>query len=156
MSLLQRLLSTSNDPALTILRVTAGVVVSAHGAQKLLGWFGGHGPGATMASFQEWFGLPPFVTALVILSDSVGALALVVGAFTRLAAAGVTLVMIGAIVLVHGRWGFFMNWYSQPRGEGFEYHLLVIAIALVLVMRGGGAASLDRTWSGSRGEARSA
>ena len=146
MNLLRPLLSTPDDRALTVLRVVAGVVVSAHGAQKLLGWFGGHGPARTMADFQQWFDLPPFVSALVILSDSLGALALVAGAFTRVAAAGVTLVMIGAIVLVHGRWGFFMNWYSQPRGEGFEYHLLVIAITVVLMLRGGGAASLDRAW----------
>lgn len=131
---------------LTVLRVVSGGVVAGHGAQKLLGWFGGHGPTETMSSFERWFGLPPFVTALVIASDSFGAIALVVGLLTRVAALGVLAVMIGAIALVHGRFGFFMNWYTQPRGEGFEFHLLVIAIMIVLVVRGGGAASIDRAW----------
>jgi putative oxidoreductase len=135
--------ATRPDRALTLLRVVAGGVVLAHGAQKLLGWFGGHGAVETVASFQKWFGLPPAITMLVILSDSFGALALVLGLATRFVAGGILAVMIGAIALVHGRWGFYMNWYAQPRGEGFEFHLLVIAIALVLIARGGGWASVD-------------
>lgn len=140
---MRRILQTTDDGALTLLRLTAGVVLLGHGVQKLLGWFGGHGAQATVDSFQEWFGLPPAISWLVVLSDSFGSLLLLLGLATRLAAAGAALVMLGAIWLVHGRWGFYMNWYSQPRGEGFEFHLLVLGILAVLLWRGGGRASLD-------------
>lgn len=146
----KRLLQSPDDTALTVLRVTVGIVLLGHGAQKLLGWFGGHGVAATIESFQKWFGLPPAITLLVILSDSVGSVCLVLGLLTRVAAAGAALVMLGAIALVHGRWGFYMNWYSQPRGEGFEFHLLVLGILAVLLWRGGGRGSVDRWFERSR------
>ncbi len=140
---MKKFLSTNDDSTLTLLRITGGFVVLAHGVQKLLGWFGGHGVTETMESFERWFGLPGFVTFLVIMSDSFGALCLILGAGTRFMASSIALVMIGAIALVHGRWGFYMNWYSERRGEGFEFHLLVLVIMMVLIIRGGGKASFD-------------
>jgi putative oxidoreductase len=142
--MLRRLVQTTDDLAPLVLRVALGGVVSAHGAQKLLGWFGGHGPAATTAMFEQAFGLPPALTWLVILSDSLGAVALVLGLLGRFMAAGVAAVMLGAMALVHGRWGFYMNWYGEPRGEGVEFHLLALAMAAVIVVQGSGRWSVDR------------
>jgi putative oxidoreductase len=147
-SMLRRLFETPDEVALTIIRVTMGGVFLPHGLQKLFGWFGGHGPVATMASFEEWFGLPPAVTALVIAAESIGALFLIAGLASRIAAGAIGGVMIGAVVLVTGRWGFFMNWYSETRGEGFEYHLLILGMVLAIVLRGGGRWSVDRWLAG--------
>ncbi len=140
----ERFLHTENDVAPLILRVAAGGVVLMHGFQKFLGWFGGHGPTATMEAFAQWFGLPYALTFLVILSDFFGALFLIAGVLTRFVSATIGMVMIGAMVLVHGRWGFYMNWYGEPRGEGIEFHLLILAMTVVLMIRGGGKWSFDR------------
>jgi putative oxidoreductase len=152
--MLRRLFETPDEVALTIIRVTTGGIMLPHGLQKLFGWFGGHGPIATMASFEEWFSLPPAVTALVIAAESIGALSLIAGLASRLTAAAIGAVMIGAVVLVTGRWGLFMNWYSETRGEGFEYHLLVLGMVLAIVLRGGGRWSADRWLAGRIPEAR--
>jgi putative oxidoreductase len=146
---LPRLFATRDDLLPLIIRCTVGLVILPHGLQKLLGWFGGHGPAATIEAFQQWFGLPMTVTALVIAAESFGALSLILGFATRLCAASIGLVMIGAITMVTGRWGFFMNWYNeQGRGEGFEYHLLVLGMVAVLILDGGGRYSVDRWVSG--------
>lgn len=142
--MLRRFFATPDEVALTIVRVTVGGVLLPHGLQKLFGWFGGHGPSETMSSFEQWFGLPPAMTALVIAAESLGAIALVAGFASRFMAAAIGAVMIGAITLVTGRWGFFMNWYSEPRGEGFELHLLVLGMVAAIVWRGGGRWSVDR------------
>jgi putative oxidoreductase len=84
------------------------------------------------------------VTFLVILAESVGALCLILGLATRFMAASIGLVMLGAIYYVVGQWGFFMNWYSQPQGEGYEFHLLVLGVVIALILGGGGKWSLDR------------
>lgn len=142
--ILQKILGTEDDFGATIARLTAGLVMFAHGAQKTLGWFGGSGFEDTMTYFTTQAGLPWIVAFMVILIESVGALALVVGAGARLAALGFIAVMVGAIVTVHGQFGFFMNWFGNQEGEGFEYHLLMIGLALVVLVRGAGAWSMDR------------
>jgi len=142
--MLNKFLKTSDDLNLFIIRVVAGFVVMMHGFQKLFGLFGGHGPQATMESFNQWFGFPYFLTFLVILSDFFGGLFLILGIFTRFMAAAIASVMIGAIIFVHGRWGFYMNWYAEPRGEGFEFHILILAIVTVLIISGGGKWSVDK------------
>ncbi len=148
--MISRWLSTSDDRALFILRVTVGVVVFAHGLQKAFGLFGGHGALETMEMFEKWFGMPAFLTLLVIMSDSIGAFCVVIGFFTRFMAISISFVMLGAMYLVHGKWGFYMNWYTAPnRGEGFEFHLLILAICIVLTIKGAGAWSIDR-WISSR------
>ncbi|MFY9841512.1 MAG: DoxX family protein [Terriglobales bacterium] len=146
MLMLKRLMSTSNDVALTTLRLVLGVVFFAHGAQKMLGWFGGFGFHATMGFFAH-LGMPAPVAFLVICTEFFGGLGLIVGLLTRIAALGIGAEMIGAIFLVHLPNGFFMNWTGHQKGEGFEYHLLVIAIAATLLLRGAGAFSLDRVLS---------
>ena len=141
-----RLLSTSDDICVTILRVVLGVVFFAHGAQKLLGWFGGYGFHGTMGFFEH-LGLPAPVAFLIICTEFFGGLGLIVGLLTRIPALGIGAEMIGAIFMVHLPNGFFMNWYGNQKGEGFEYHLLAISIAVVLLIRGGGSFSADRALS---------
>jgi len=143
---MKRLMSTSNDVALTTLRVVLGVVFFAHGAQNMLGWFGGYGFHGTMGFFEH-MGMPAPVAVLVICTEFFGGLGLIVGLLTRIAALGIGVEMIGAIFMVHLPNGLFMNWAGTQKGEGFEYHLLTIATAAALLLRGAGAFSLDRTLS---------
>ncbi len=134
---------TDDSWAGLILRIGLGSVIVAHGAQKLLGWFGGFGYDGTMGFFTRKMGLPWLVAFLVIIGESLGALALIAGLLTRFTAAGFIVIMIGAIATVHWPQGFFMNWFGQQQGEGFEYHLLVIAMSAALVITGGGKWALD-------------
>ncbi|MFQ5579915.1 MAG: DoxX family protein [Nitrospiria bacterium] len=127
-----------------ILRVVVGLVIFPHGAQKLLGWFGGHGFLGTMGFFTDQMHLPVIVAFLVIIGESIGALAMIAGFFTRFVAASFIVIMSGAILLVHWPYGFFINWFGQQAGEGFEFHLLFIGIGLALMMTGGGRWSADR------------
>lgn len=142
-SLFARLLSTDRDTTLLLQRAALGAIMFPHGAQKLLGWFGGFGFSGTMGFFTETMHLPAPLALLIILAESLGAIALVLGAGTRLAAFGITAVMIGAIFTTHLPVGFFMNWFGAQQGEGFEFHLLALALALPLVVRGGGLFSVD-------------
>jgi putative oxidoreductase len=146
-----KLLSTQDDIAPLVMRVMLGSVFFPHGAQKVLGWFGGYGLTGTLNFFTETMGVPLIVALLVIAAEFLGALGLIVGFLTRLAALGVASVMAGAIFLVHLPNGFFMNWSGQQAGEGFEYHLLAIALALALMITGGGKASLDGYLSRNKG-----
>lgn len=139
----KKLLVTDQDLGSLVLRLMLGVVFLPHGAQKVLGWFGGHGLSATLEAFTQQMGLPLIVAILVIAAESLGAIALILGFLTRIAALGIFAVMAGAIYFVHWPHGFFMNWSGTQAGEGFEYHLLAIAIALALMIRGGGLASVD-------------
>jgi putative oxidoreductase len=144
---MRTLFATSNDPVLTWLRLMLGIVFFPHGAQKMLGWFGGHGFSATMGGMEK-VGIPAFFVFLAICAEFFGSLGLISGLLTRVAAFGIGVNMVVAILMVHARNGFFMNWAGNQRGEGFEYHLLALAIAAALVIRGGGAASIDRLiWS---------
>jgi putative oxidoreductase len=126
-----------------IVRVSLGAVIFPHGAMKLLGWFGGSGVSLTIEAFSQHYHIPPFLTLLVIAAESLGALGLLVGFATRLCAFGIFCDMIGAIFLVHWPNGFFMNWFGKQHGEGFEYHLLAIGMALALMIGGGGRLSVD-------------
>ena len=144
--MMKRLMGTGNDVAWTILRVVLGVVLFAHGAQKMLGWFGGFGFHDTMGAFTH-MGLPAPVALLIICTEFFGGLGLIVGLLTRIASLGIAGLMIGAIFMVHMANGFFMNWMGMQKGEGIEYHLLVLAMAAALLLRGAGAFSLDRALS---------
>lgn len=138
------LFKTEDSVILLILRIMLGIVMFPHGAQKVVGWFGGQGFSATMDLFTQQMGIPAFVAFLVFMAEFLGSIGLVVGFLTRIAAFGILCNMIGAIILVHWKVGFFMNWFGTLQGEGFEYHLLAIAMALALVIGGGGKASIDR------------
>lgn len=134
---------TDDSWAGLILRVGLGVVMFAHGAQKLLGWFGGNGFEGTLGFFTQEMGLPWLVAFLVIIGESLGSVGLIVGFLTRFTAASFIVIMLGAIATVHWPYGFYMNWFGLQQGEGFEYHLLVIAISAALVVIGGGKWSVD-------------
>jgi putative oxidoreductase len=115
-----------------------------HGAQKVLGWFGGFGFDGTMGYFTQTLGLPWIIAFLVIMGESFGSLGLLAGFLTRFSAASIGVIMLGAITMVHLQNGFFMNWFGRQPGEGYEYHLLVIGIAVVLTIVGGGRWSADQ------------
>jgi putative oxidoreductase len=143
---MKKLMGTSDDVSLTILRLVLGVVFFAHGAQKMLGWFGGFGFHGTMEMFTH-MGMPAGLAFLIICTEFFGGLGLIVGLLTRIAALGIAGLMTGAIFIVHIHNGFFMNWMGNQKGEGFEYHLLAIGMALALLLRGAGAVSADRALS---------
>ena len=137
----------ASDYGSTAARLGLAGIIFPHGAQKALGWFGGHGWEGTMEFFTSAIGLPSPIAAAVILIELLGPLLLLAGMGTRFIAISFIGLMIGAIVSIHGQHGFFMNWYGQATGEGFEYHLLFISLAVVLVIRGGGALSADAAMS---------
>jgi putative oxidoreductase len=141
------LLHTTDGIGPAILRWTLAVVMFPHGAQKLLGWFGGHGFQGTMGYLTDGAGLPWVIALLVIVIEFFGPLGLALGLLSRPAAFGIASVMVGAVATTHWPHGFFMNWAGNQAGEGFEYHLLVLGLALALMIEGGGAFSLDRRLS---------
>lgn len=126
-----------------IARLFLGVVMFPHGAQKVLGWFGGHGFSATMGMFTEKMHIPAPFAFLAIMAEFAGSIGLIIGFLSRVAAFGIGTVMVVAIVTVHAANGFFMNWAGNQKGEGFEYHLLAIGLAIVVMICGGGKASVD-------------
>lgn len=144
MNFLKTFFHTEDSTTHLILRLMLGLVFFFHGAQKLLGWFGGHGFDGTMGFFTEKVGLPAVIAFLVIIGESFGALGLITGFLTRLSAAGIACIMVGAVATVHWSNGFFMNWAGQNAGEGFEYHLLALGLAIPLIMFGGGRFSADQ------------
>src|SRR5450759_3013839 len=146
--MMKRLMGTSNDVSLTTLRVVLGVVFFMHGAQKMLGWFGGYGFHATMGTFTHYLGIPAPLAFLAICAEFFGGLGLLVGRLSRIASLGIMVNMLVAIATVHHVNGFFMNWTGQQKGEGFEYHLLAIALAIVVLIKGSGAVSIDRAIAG--------
>jgi putative oxidoreductase len=144
--MLRKLLHTNNDLVLTIVRLILGVVFFAHGAQKMLGWFGGYGFTNTMGFFEH-SGIPAVFAFLAIAAEFFGGIGLLLGLLSRVAAFGITCNMLVAIATVHGANGLFMNWTGTQKGEGFEYHLLALAITFLIMARGAGAFSLDRLLS---------
>src|SRR5271163_1417033 len=135
---------TNPDWIETVIRITLGVVFFAHGAQKLLGWFGGAGYRETMRTMHQFLGVPSPLAFLAIATEFFGGAGLMVGLLSRVAALGIAVTMVAAILMVHGRYGLFLNWLGDRKGHGFEYHLLAIALAAVIIARGSGALSLDR------------
>ena len=140
----QLLFRTSNDLTRTVARLMLALVFLGHGSQKMFGWFGGLGYSRTLEVFEDTMGIPPALTTMAMVAEVFGGLGLLVGLLTRVAAAGVMVVMIVA-PLANGLYvRFFMNWTGRNPGEGFEYHLLAIALILVVMVHGAGALSLDR------------
>src|SRR5256712_9795072 len=141
---METLFQTDEAWSSLILRVTLGIVMLPHGAQKLLGWFGGFGFAGTMGFFTDKMHLPWIVAFLVIIGESFGSLGLIVGFLTRFSAFGVLCIMLGAIYMVHWPNGFFMNWFGKEAGEGGEYHLLVIGMSPAPLVAGGGKWAVGR------------
>jgi len=145
----RKLISTTDDFALTILRLILGGVFFAHGAQKALGWFGGYGFTGTMGFFTQQMHIPAPLAFLAICAEFLGGIGLVLGFLGRVAAFGILCNMLVAVWMVHFKFGFFINWSGAKTGEGYEYHLLAIAVALALMVKGSGAFSIDRALSKS-------
>lgn len=127
-----------------------GLVVFPHGAQKLLGWFGGYGFSGTMGYFTDTVGLPWIIGFLVIILESLGAIALMTGLATRIMAACYLILAIGIVISSHLQHGFFMNWFGNQQGEGYEYFLLWMGMAISLIFTGGGKYSIDRFFIANR------
>jgi putative oxidoreductase len=142
--MIRRIYATDDSAATAILRVVLGIVFFAHGAQKMLGWFGGFGFAGTMGFFTGMMHIPAPLAFLAIGAEFFGGIGLILGFLTRIAAFGIGVNMLVAIMTVHHTFGFFMNWAGTQKGEGFEFHLLVFAMAAFLMIRGGGAFSIDR------------
>jgi len=140
----RKLMSTADDLAVAILRLSLGVVFFAHGAQKALGWFGGFGFNGTMGFLTQKLNIPAPFAVLAIAAEFLGGLGLLVGLLSRVAAFGIACNMVVAVAVIHIQYGFFINWFGNQKGEGFEFHILAIAGALVIMIKGAGALSLDR------------
>jgi len=145
--MIRKLFATDDSTATAILRVVLGLVFFAHGAQKMLGWFGGYGFSGTMGFLTGPMHIPAPLAFLAIAAEFFGGLGLILGFLTRIAAFGIAVNMLVAITMVHGTFGFFMNWSGAQKGEGIEYHLLVLAVTAFLMIRGPGAFSVDRVLS---------
>src|SRR5690349_12095028 len=144
------LLRTTDDPVIALARMVLGVVMFPHAAQHALGWYGGYGFNGMIGYFTS-LGIPVFFGVLAIVAEVFGSLGLIFGFGGRVAAAGIASVMAVAVVRVHLSIGFFMNWLGNLKGEGYEYHLLATALALIVIIRGSGRWSLDRVLVRERG-----
>jgi putative oxidoreductase len=150
---MKKLLSTNPENITALVaRLALGLVLFPHGAQKLLGWFGGYGFSGTMGFFTGNVGLPWIVGLLVILIEYFGSLFIIFGFLTRLVAFGIIGMFIGVVLSRHIHNGFFMNWYAQAnKGEGLEYFYLLFGLAIIILINGGGKASVDAAIIKSRG-----
>jgi len=145
----RKLINTSGDPVITILRLVLGVVFFAHGAQKALGWFGGYGFSGTMGFFTNIMHIPAPLAFVAICAEFLGGIGLLLGLLGRVAAFGIAFNMLVAVLMVHWHFGLFANWAGNQKGEGIEFHLLALAIALAIMIKGSGALSIDRALSKS-------
>jgi putative oxidoreductase len=143
----RKLVRTGDDVALALCRLALGIVFFAHGSQKVLGWFGGFGFRGTMNFFTHEMGIPAVFAVLAIAAEFLGGLGLILGFLGRIAAFGIVCNMLVAVAMVHWQFGFFANWSGTQKGEGIEYHLLVIALGLLILIKGSGAFSIDRLLS---------
>jgi putative oxidoreductase len=146
------LLKTEDNIGYLFARIALGIVILPHGLQKTVGMFGGHGFSGTVEAFVG-MGMPAVVVYLIIAGESLGAVGLILGFLSRLAAFGIGLIMAGAIFMVHFQNGFFMNWFGKQEegiclGQGFEYHILAIGLALVVLIKGAGKWSIDHAIAG--------
>jgi putative oxidoreductase len=136
--MIKKIFQTNDDAALLVLRLLLGIVFLPHGMQKLIGFSG------TMEFFTTKLGVPAVFAFLAIMAEGLGSLGLITGLLTRVAAVGIAVNMAVAVYMLHWQYGFFMNWFGNQKGEGYEYHLLAIAIAVALMIKGGGRWSIDK------------
>ena len=148
MKALQLLCKTNPSYAPLLARLTLGLVMFPHGAQKALGWFGGYSFSGTMNFFTQQMHIPAPLAFLAIAAEFAGSIGLILGCLSRVAAFGIATNMVVAILTVHAMNGFFMNWFGNQKGEGFEYHLLAIGLALIVIIHGAGKLSLDALIAG--------
>jgi putative oxidoreductase len=140
----RRIIATTDSAVPAIARLAMGFVMLPHGLQKTLGMFGGPGFNGTMQYMTTGSHIPYIFALLAVIAESLGALGLIVGLLGRVAAFGIACEMLVAVALVHSHVGFFMNWNGTQKGEGFEYHILMVALAIIVMIAGSGAVSIDR------------
>ena len=145
--MLLQILATDSNWVPTLARIILCVIFFAHGSQKVFGWFGGPGLKQTLRTLTEFVGLPPIIALAAVGVEFLGGVALILGFLGRISALAIVANMLAAIIMVHGKYGLFMNWFGDRKGHGIEYHLLVIALAIVIIAQGAGALSLDRLLS---------
>jgi putative oxidoreductase len=141
--MLLRILATDSSWVPTLARIILGIIFFAHGSQKTFGWFGGPGLRQTLRTLTEVMGLPTIIALAAVAAEFVGGAALILGLAARLSALVIALNMLAAIFMVHGKYGLFMNWFGDRKGHGIEYHLLALALSIVIIAQGAGALSLD-------------
>ncbi len=146
----ERLLYTEDNLGSLFLRLGLGVVFLPHGAQKVLGWFGGLGFSKTIEVFTTKMHFPLVLVLLLMAIEFLGSISLIFGFLTRVWAFGIGAAMAICALMNHVQHGFFMNWFGQQKGEGFEFHILVVSMALGLIVLGGGRASIDRIFTFGR------
>ena len=139
-----KIFRTNNDWTGFITRLTVGLILFPHGSQKVLGWFGGPGFTSEMNFFIQKLHLPWLIAFLVIIIEFFGAISLITGFASRLWSIAVIILFIGIILIEHIENGFFMNWFGNQKGEGYEYHLLVIGLSLATLINGSGKYSIDK------------
>lgn len=142
--MIKKLLKTNDDLAPLIARVALGVMILPHGLQKTFGLFGGYGLSGTLDAMTGTMQIPLVFAFLAVMAEFLGGLGLIFGLFSRIAAFGVGAVMAVAALTVHAQFGFFMNWFGNQKGEGIEFFILAVGLALVVMITGGGRWSLDR------------
>ena len=142
-NLVKTILTTNPNIGFSIARLALGLVIFPHGAQKLLGLYGGYGYSATMETFTTQMGLPSIVAFSVIMIEFFGSISLILGLFSRFWALSLTGMFMGIIFITQLEHGFFMNWFGNQAGEGYEYSLLVIGLALTILVNGSGKWSID-------------
>lgn len=127
------------------IRLGLAVIFIAHGGQKLFGIWGGPGLQTTIESFERSIGVPSYLTLIVVGTEFFGGLTVLIGFFTRLAAAGLAIEMVAAIIKVHLMNGFFLNWsITAGKGHGYEFNLALLAMSVALLLSGPGKFALDR------------
>ncbi|WP_298146531.1 DoxX family protein [Flavobacterium sp.] len=141
---MKAIFKTADNYVGLIIRLSLGGIVLPHGAQKMLGWFGGYGFTGTMNFFTETLHLPWIIGFLVIVIEFVGAISILLGFAVRIWAAAIVVLFSGIILTSHIAYGFFMNWFGNQKGEGYEFHLLIIGLALALLLNGSGKLGLDQ------------
>lgn len=141
---MKRILATNpKNWAALVSRLALGLAIFPHGAQKVLGWFGGSGISATMDFLTDIKGLPFIIAVLVILIEFLGSLFLIFGFLTRIAAFCFICHFLGVVLISHFQYRFFMNWGGAQAGEGLEYFILLYGLAISLLITGGGKVSID-------------
>lgn len=130
--------------SLLVSRLALGAVILPHGMQKALGAFGGYGFSGTIGFMHGQMGMPVLLAVMVIAAEFLGSIGVLLGAGTRFMAFSIALTLGGAMFLGgHVDNGFFMNWFGAQKGEGMEYFILVLGLAISLLIGGSGKFSID-------------
>ncbi len=139
--MIESLLQTDRDYLIALLRIVSGTIIFPYGMQKLFGWFDGDAIKGTLEQMAARH-IPLFIAWLIIIGQSFGSIALILGFLGRFAAGGLFIIFTGALV-AHLPYGWMMNWFGKKSGEGIEYHVMLLSLLLVTIIRGSGAASVD-------------